>query len=437
MAKGMKSGAEVEIAPLNPDTPQKAIESARAKRARSPPLTKSEAMEEATVDYEKYREERIKANMERMQKLGLLDLSRDVKGAFSTSSSTNPKRRALLSRNGSKEKVDLNPLLPPRRSSRLQNVMPVDYTEAHGKKNHDSVESIKELIEEGRREEFYTEEHEKLLGSCEMPWTLFEDGYDKDGKRIYDQVKGKTCHQCRQKTMGYRTSCCKCQLVQGQFCGDCLYMRYGENVLEAIKNPDWICPACRGICNCSFCRLKKGWNPTGCLYKKVVNLGYKSVAHYLILTRRKPENSGSESAASMAENKEAAKENQPKPEILSEKSDKSTIMVGSPDENDPTCDGESLTKHRQVKKEKRNKEAAKENQPKSEILSEKSDKSTIIVGSPDENGPTSDGESLRKHRRVKKEKEKGQCGNVTPGSIASRLRSGSIANRLRSRQKKA
>ncbi|KAJ3697406.1 hypothetical protein LUZ61_001111 [Rhynchospora tenuis] len=387
MAKGMKPLAEVEIAPLNPDTPQKETESAHAKRARSPPLTKS--MEEGTVDYEKYREERIKANMERMQKLGLLDLSRDVKGAFSTNSSTNPKRRAFLSRNESKEKVDLNPLLPPRRSSRLQNVAPVVYTEAHDKKQHDSAEATKMLIEEGWREEFYTEEHEKLLGSCEMPWTLFEDGYDKDGKRIYDPVKGKTCHQCRQKTMGYRTSCCKCQLVQGQFCGDCLYMRYGENVLEAIKNPDWICPACRGICNCSFCRLKKGWNPTGCLYKKVVKLGYKSVAHYLILTRRKPENSGSESEVSMPENKEAAKENQPKPEILSERSDNSTI----------------------------------------------------IVGSPDENGPSSDGESLTKRCRVKKEKEKGQCGNVSPGSIASRLRSrhapGSIASRLRSRQKKA
>jgi hypothetical protein len=30
----------------------------------------------------------------------------------------------------------------------------------------------------------------------------------------------------RQKTLGYRTRCSECNMVQGQFCGDCLYMRY-------------------------------------------------------------------------------------------------------------------------------------------------------------------------------------------------------------------
>jgi hypothetical protein len=45
--------------------------------------------------------------------------------------------------------------------------------------------------------------------------------------------------------------------------------RYGENVLEAMKNKNWVCPVCRKICNCSFCRIKRGWTPTGALYKKV------------------------------------------------------------------------------------------------------------------------------------------------------------------------
>lgn len=40
---------------------------------------------------------------------------------------------------------------------------------------------------------------------------LFVDGYDALGNRIYDKVEGQTCHQCRQKTMGKRTSCSKCQ----------------------------------------------------------------------------------------------------------------------------------------------------------------------------------------------------------------------------------
>jgi Zinc-finger domain of monoamine-oxidase A repressor R1 len=40
---------------------------------------------------------------------------------------------------------------------------------------------------------------------------LFVDGYDAQGNRVYDKVEGQTCHQCRQKTMGKRTSCSQCQ----------------------------------------------------------------------------------------------------------------------------------------------------------------------------------------------------------------------------------
>ncbi|KAJ6378656.1 hypothetical protein OIU78_028811 [Salix suchowensis] len=85
-------------------------------------------------------------------------------------------------------------------------------------------------------------------------------------------------------------------MVQGQFCGDCLFMRYGEHVLEALENPNWLCPVCRGICNCSFCRQAKGWPPTGTLYRKISSLGYKSVAHYLIQTKR-PQNTANEVSA--------------------------------------------------------------------------------------------------------------------------------------------
>jgi len=37
------------------------------------------------------------------------------------------------------------------------------------------------------------------------------DGYDAAGERVYDRVRGKTCHQCRQKTIGKRTQCSHCQ----------------------------------------------------------------------------------------------------------------------------------------------------------------------------------------------------------------------------------
>lgn len=64
------------------------------------------------------------------------------------------------------------------------------------------------LREEGSRPEVYTEEHEKLLGSTELSWTPFVDGYGKDGKRIYDPIKGKTCHQCRSAVFSSNRSAC-------------------------------------------------------------------------------------------------------------------------------------------------------------------------------------------------------------------------------------
>ncbi|XP_057770026.1 uncharacterized protein LOC130989889 [Salvia miltiorrhiza] len=232
-------------------------------------------------DYELCREERIRENRERMQKLGIFDLSQKFNAPKPT-----PVRAAYRKAPRLHSPLPPSSAGPTRRSSRLQSSTPVSYCELRVEKKDKSSKEYNILREEGSRPEVYTEEHDKLLGSTEMNWTLFVDGYGKDGKRIYDPVKGKTCHQCRQKTLGQRTHCSNCSMVQGQFCGDCLYMRYGENVLEANANPDWICPVCRGICNCSLCRQAKGWPPTGILYKKISNLGYKSVAHYLIQSRR-------------------------------------------------------------------------------------------------------------------------------------------------------
>ncbi|KAJ0041127.1 hypothetical protein Pint_28151 [Pistacia integerrima] len=230
--------------------------------------------------YEQSRDQRIKENLQKMQKLGLGDLSLKLK------SLTTPKgtpRNTTISHSPRNTG-------PVRRSSRLQNVTPISYSEVVLSKKDKSLEDEDVKLREGPKPEVYTEEHEKLLGNTERRWTCFVDGYGGDGRRIYDAVKGKTCHQCRQKTLGHRTHCCQCNKVQGQFCGDCLYMRYGEHILEAKENPNWICPPCRGICNCSFCRQDKGWCPTGSLYRKISSLGYKSVAHYLIQTRRSQTN---------------------------------------------------------------------------------------------------------------------------------------------------
>ena len=80
---------------------------------------------------------------------------------------------------------------------RLTSAEPVSYAEIPTKKEKGPERGSSFSIEHGCKEEVYTEEHEKLLGTCETPWTLFVDGYGADGKRIYDQARGQTCHQCR------------------------------------------------------------------------------------------------------------------------------------------------------------------------------------------------------------------------------------------------
>ncbi|EOA34874.1 hypothetical protein CARUB_v10022456mg [Capsella rubella] len=104
------------------------------------------------------------------------------------------------------------------------------------------------------------------------------------GGRIYDSSNGKTCHQCRQKTMDFVASCKamkKDKLCTINFCHKCLINRYGENAEEVAKLDDWMCPQCRGICNCSFCRKKRGLNPTGILAHKAKASGLASVSELL------------------------------------------------------------------------------------------------------------------------------------------------------------
>lgn len=80
----------------------------------------------------------------------------------------------------------------------------VSYTENRPKGKRDSSdEEVEICIKEGSKPEIYTKEHKKLLGDYETAWTLLVDGYGEDGKRIYDNVNGETCHQCRFIFMGH------------------------------------------------------------------------------------------------------------------------------------------------------------------------------------------------------------------------------------------
>ncbi|XP_012268816.2 cell division cycle-associated protein 7-like [Athalia rosae] len=101
--------------------------------------------------------------------------------------------------------------------------------------------------------------------------------------KIYCKTNGISCHQCRQKTLDTKTICRsgECIGIRGQFCGPCLRGRYGEDAVVALKDPNWVCPPCRGLCNCSICRKRNGQMPTGILAPIVQEEGYSSVMDYL------------------------------------------------------------------------------------------------------------------------------------------------------------
>ncbi|KAK2663027.1 hypothetical protein Ddye_001601 [Dipteronia dyeriana] len=100
----------------------------------------------------------------------------------------------------------------------------------------------------------------------------------------YDSESGKTCHQCRQKTLAFSATC---KNLKGNkqctinFCHKCLSNRYGEKAEDVALLDDWKCPKCRGICNCSQCMKKRGHKPTGQLAHAAKATGFSSVSEML------------------------------------------------------------------------------------------------------------------------------------------------------------
>ncbi|KAL2932555.1 Cell division cycle-associated 7-like protein [Bienertia sinuspersici] len=93
------------------------------------------------------------------------------------------------------------------------------------------------------------------------------------GARIYDSQNGKTCHQCRQKTMDFTAGC---KNMRGdkqctiKFCHKCLLNRYGEKAEEMEALDNWNCP-----------KKKKGHKPTGILVHAAKATGFSSVSELL------------------------------------------------------------------------------------------------------------------------------------------------------------
>lgn len=100
----------------------------------------------------------------------------------------------------------------------------------------------------------------------------------------YAPVRASNRASRRQKTTDVKAQCTRCSL---SWCVSCLDCRYGQDLAEVAHLADWACPVCLNFCNCSApnChRGRMGWLPTNQLVSEATGLGYRSVAHYLILT---------------------------------------------------------------------------------------------------------------------------------------------------------
>lgn len=122
-----------------------------------------------------------------------------------------------------------------------------------------------------------------ILMPEQVTQSMLKKVWDKGSKKIYNTKIGTSCHQCRQKTIDTKTVCRsgRCQGVRGQFCGPCLRNRYGEDAREALMDPSWACPPCRNFCNCSICRNRNGKGATGILINLAMSKGFDNVADYL------------------------------------------------------------------------------------------------------------------------------------------------------------
>ncbi|XP_045599040.2 uncharacterized protein [Procambarus clarkii] len=124
---------------------------------------------------------------------------------------------------------------------------------------------------------------EHILKPEEVTEEMLNRVATKPKEKTHDQENGTSCHQCRQKTSDTKTICRsgKCVGLRGFFCGPCLRTRYGEDARKALLDPDWCCPVCRGICNCSLCRKAFGQQAVGQIVQRLGKMGYNNVQQYL------------------------------------------------------------------------------------------------------------------------------------------------------------
>ncbi|KAK9719435.1 Cell division cycle-associated 7-like protein [Basidiobolus ranarum] len=242
-------------------------------------------------DYEAERQKRIEANKLLLQNLGLGEKKKpqilSTKHVSTSSTRVTEPRASPFSYHCTSTHNEPVVLIPKiRRSAR-----------ARGKKSYQETDDIKKETDSDYDPEFdfiaYLFESEGLTGASirgrrrrttSRP-TRSVPGIRYQGGRVYDSVRGSTCHQCRQKTMDEKVRCTsitengdRCNVLLDEMC---LRNRYGLTLDEAQSSGDWVCPVCQGICNCSICRRRNGLPATGILAHVCERLGYSSAAELL------------------------------------------------------------------------------------------------------------------------------------------------------------
>ncbi|CAG9859504.1 unnamed protein product [Phyllotreta striolata] len=225
---------------------------------------------------------------EAVQSIGLLS---DKPTSRPASKTKQPRRRRASSDSAFRSHCQIP--VEKRKSLRLQSKEPQfshsDLPDESSKRYYESDEDVTNLEEivykptKRRRITARPTERRDILRVEDVTDAMIENIAKKVADKVYSAEKGTSCHQCRQKTTDTKTFCRSqdCIGLRGQFCGVCLLNRYGEDAAAALKDPDWECPVCRGVCNCSFCRARDGKRPTGILVPLAHKAGHKSVKDFL------------------------------------------------------------------------------------------------------------------------------------------------------------
>ncbi|XP_030756304.1 cell division cycle-associated protein 7-like [Sitophilus oryzae] len=212
-----------------------------------------------------------------------------------------PKEKVKKRRRGGDIAFRFNGFIPfeTRKSSRLQNKEP-EYKENDLEDVSETLQTtylkrpnyhiseytlddLEEIVARPRRKSIKRKVEERIVIPAEDVTQAMINNIALRVKGKKYSSEGTTCHQCRQKTLDQKT-CCRskeCTGIQGMFCGVCIKNRYGEDAAVVLKDPNWICPVCRGICNCSICRTRQGKRPTGVLVPVAQQQGFISVSHFL------------------------------------------------------------------------------------------------------------------------------------------------------------